>query len=267
MLVALSVLAACSGTNAPTEVETPAAEVPEPPPAPKPATVVDGAVVLETDAGKVTVNPVYHATTRIDLAGRTIWLDPWSKAALDDVPKADIILITDEHQDHMDPEALKKVTREGAVLVAPAVVKEKLEGFTVAHTLANGESVELDGLTVTAEPMYNLERGPEEGVVFHDKGRGNGYRLSFGGRTLYFAGDTECTPEMKALTGIDLAFLPMNLPYTMTPEEAAACVNAFKPTVAVPYHYAGSDLAAFRAAVEPGVTVETVEYYPGGLPW
>lgn len=267
-MIAPILLAACGG-NTVTPPPAPAAvEAPAPAPAPPAATVVDGALVIETDAGPVKITPVYHATTKIEVGGQTWWLDPWSKAALDDAPKADVVLITDNHFDHKDPDALAKVVQDGTVFVAPEVVKNELETYTVQHVLANGASVTLGPVTVSAVPMYNLVRGPEGGGVFHDAGRGNGYLLAVGGRKIYFAGDTECTPELKALSGIDLAFLPMNLPYTMTPEEAAACVNEFRPRVVVPYHYAGSDLAAFRAGVTAeGVTVETVEYYPGGLPW
>ncbi|MBW2258774.1 MAG: MBL fold metallo-hydrolase [Deltaproteobacteria bacterium] len=105
--------------------------------------------------------------------------------------------------------------------------------------------------------------------MYHEKGRGNGYLLTMGGKRVYFAGDTECTEEMKAMEGVDLAFVPMNLPYTMPPSEAAECVKAFRPAVVVPYHYAGSDLAEFSAALEgvEGVTVRIVEFYEGGLPF
>ena len=97
--------------------------------------------------------------------------------------------------------------------------------------------------------MYNLVRGPEAGKLFHDKGRGNGYVVTFGDKRVYLSGDTECTPEMKALTEIDVAFVCMNLPYTMTPEEAAGCVAAFDPKVVYPYHYGESDLTKFSSAL------------------
>ena len=120
---------------------------------------------------------------------------------------------------------------------------------------------EVDGLGVEAVPMYNLTRGPEAGKLFHDKGRGAGWVLSFAGTRVYVSGDTECTPEMKALTGIDVAFVCMNLPYTMPPKEAAACVNAFKPRVLLPHHFAvpggaTSDLRELDAALDPAARVE-----------
>lgn len=230
--------------------------------------VVDGVLVVDTKKGSIRVTPGYHATTRIDVAGQVFWLDPWSKAPLDGAPKADVVLITDVHFDHLDRDALAKVTLPTTTIVAPQAVADEAKDLTIAHVLANGQSVKLGDVTVRAVPMYNLERGPEPGKKFHEAGRGNGYVLSFGGADVYFAGDTECVPEIRALTGIDVAFLPMNLPYTMPVDEAAACVSAFRPGVVVPYHYAGSDLAAFRVAVAPsGVRVEQLEFYPGGLPW
>ncbi len=231
-------------------------------------TLEGGALVLNTAKGPMKVFPVYHSTTRIEAGGLVIWLDPWSKAALDGAAKADVVLITDTHFDHLDKDALAKVVKEGTVFVAPQTVKDGLPEYVVNHVLANGAEVAIGDLTVKAVPMYNLVRGPAEGGVYHEKGRGNGYVLMYGGKSVYFAGDTECTDEMKAQVGMDLAFLPMNLPYTMTTDEAAACVNVFRPAVVVPYHYAGSDLASFKAGVTaPGVRVEIVEYYPGGLPW
>lgn len=241
-----------------------ASDTPEPAPVPAETTPVSGAVAV----GPFTVTPVYHGTVRIDHKGTTFWIDPWSKGALADAPKADVILITDIHQDHLDEAAIDAVSKDGTVFVAPAAVSGK-RAAPAEHILANGDTVEVAGISITAVPMYNLVRGPEEGTLFHDKGRGNGYILESDGTRLYFAGDTECTEEMKALTGIDAAFLPMNLPYTMPPEEAAACIAAFKPALAVPYHYAGSDLSEFTAALEgvTGVTVQLAEFYPGGLPW
>ena len=259
----LTRLLACD-TPAPPPAEAPPEVVPEVPEAPPEATGLS--------AGGFSVTPVYHGTAVVTLGEQVIWLDPWSKGALGDHPRADLILITDIHGDHMDPEALAAVSDADTVIVAPAAVSEALTeagAGTVGHVLANGESLTLEGLTITAVPMYNTVRGPESGGVFHDKGRGNGYLLAAGGTTIYFAGDTECTDEMRALTGVSLAFLPMNLPYTMTPEEAAGCVAAFKPARVVPYHYAGSDLAVFAAALSgvEGVSVEQAEFYPGGLPW
>jgi len=257
-------LVACSG---PAEV-APAPEVAEPTPAAEPATGQGEDIVLSTDAGDIVVTPVYHATAIVSFGGKVIWLDPWSKGDLQGRPPADIVLITDNHPDHLDAGALAAVSKDGTQIVAPEVVAEGLDR-KVDHVLANGDRVVLGDVTVQALPMYNLVRGPEGGGVFHEKGRGNGYLLTMGGKHVYFAGDTECTEEMKALKGVDLAFLPMNLPYTMPPSEAAECVEAFRPAIVVPYHYAGSDLAEFGKALEgvEGVTVRVVDFYPGGPPF
>ncbi len=130
-------------------------------------------------------------------------------------------------------------------------------------TIANGETKTFAGVTVEAVPMYNLQRGPQPGQLFHTKGRGNGYVVTVGGKRLYFAGDTECTPEMKALKNIDAAFVPMNLPYTMPPAEAAECVAAFQPKIVYPYHYRGSNVEEFTAALKgKGVEVRALNWYP-----
>ncbi len=262
----LTLLFACDGPPE-ASAETPPAAPAEAPPAPA-APAAPGTIV----AGPLTITPVYHGTAIIEHGEQVIWLDPWSRGDLAAHPKADVVLITDIHGDHMDPAAIEVVAKPEAVIVAPTAVRAGLaevDGPAVAHILDSGASVELDGLTVTAVPMYNLVRGPESGGLFHDRGRGSGYLLTAGDVTVYFAGDTECTDEMKALSGVNLAFLPMNLPYTMPPEEAAGCVSAFKPARVVPYHYAGSDLAVFSEALAgtEGVAVEIAEFYPGGLPW
>jgi L-ascorbate metabolism protein UlaG (beta-lactamase superfamily) len=128
--------------------------------------------------------------------------------------------------------------------------------------IANGETKTINGVSIEAVPMYNLQRGPSAGQLFHTKGRGNGYVVTVGGKRLYFAGDTECVPEMKALKNIDVAFIPMNLPYTMPPSEAAECVKAFKPKIAYPYHYMGSDLKQFEDALKgSGVEVRVRDWY------
>lgn len=207
---------------------------------------VSAADTLSTSAGAVTITPVTHGTVILEIQGKTWWVDPWSNADLSSLPKADVILITDVHGDHMDPKAIEQVSKPSTVIVAPAAVAQTV---TSAKTLANGQSMTLEGVKIEAIPMYNLQRGPEPGKLFHDKGRGNGYVLNIGGKRIYFSGDTEATAEMKALESIDVAFVCMNLPYTMPPDEAAAGVAAFAPKVVYPYHYRGSDLAVFQSAL------------------
>lgn len=216
--------------------------------------------------GEVTIQPVYHGTVILKEGGRTWVVDPWTKAPMGDV-KADVILITDIHPDHLDPAAIAAVRKEGTIVVGPAAIGDKAK---VDVVIGNGETKDVGGAKLTAVPMYNLQRGPEAGKLFHDKGRGNGYIIELAGADptrIYVAGDTECTDEMKALKDIDVAFVPMNLPYTMTPEEALVCVKAFKPGVLYPYHYGTSDLSGLDAALAgSGTELRKREWYPGGQP-
>lgn len=221
-------------------------------------------VSVDTDAGAFVVHAVQHGTARIEFGGKTIWLDPWSKAPMGDDPaSADVLLVTDIHPDHLDPAAIARVHTDATVTVAPAAVKDAWQGGDVDHVLANGQTVEVSGMRITGVPMYNHHRGPAEGQLFHVKGRGNGYLIEAGGTRIYFAGDTACTDELKALDDIDLAFVPMNLPYTMPPEEAAPCVAELKPKRVVPYHYRGSDLSVFEQGLkDSGIEVVKLEWYP-----
>jgi L-ascorbate metabolism protein UlaG (beta-lactamase superfamily) len=218
---------------------------------------------LETSAGPVRITPIQHGTLALSFDGKTVVVDPWSKAPDGWLPKADLVLLTDVHPDHFDEQAIATVRKPTTVFVAPPAVAEKLPA---AEVLRNGEETSLLGITIHAVPMYNEKRGPEPGKVYHEKGRGNGYVLTFGDERVYLSGDTECIPEMRALEDIDLAFVSMNLPYTMPPEEAAACVQAFKPKVVIPYHYRGSDLEVFKNALSltDGVDVRIRDFYPAG---
>jgi L-ascorbate metabolism protein UlaG (beta-lactamase superfamily) len=214
---------------------------------------------FKTKAGELKVTPVRHASVMIEGGGKVIQIDPWSQANYEGLPKADIILITDIHGDHMDPKAIETVRKPGSEIYAPAAVAETVKDAVV---IKNGESKKVGAFTIEGVPMYNLKRGPSEGKFYHDKGRGNGYVITYGGTRIYVAGDTEGTPEMAALKNIDVAFIPMNLPYTMTPEEAAAAVKAFKPKVVYPYHYRESDTKAFAAALQgTGTEVRLLNWY------
>src|SRR5262245_3126072 len=214
---------------------------------------------FSTSKGIVKITPITHASLMIEGGGKIIHVDPYSQGNYDGVPAADLVLITDIHGDHMDPKALPKVQKAGTVIYAPAAVAKTI---TTAAVINNGESKTVGDWTIEAIPMYNLKRGPSEGKLFHDKGRGNGYVLSYGGKRFYFSGDTEGTPEMKALKNIDVAFVCMYLPYTMPPDEAADAVRAFKPKVVYPYHYRGSDLKVFETGLAgSGVQVRLVDWY------
>jgi L-ascorbate metabolism protein UlaG (beta-lactamase superfamily) len=221
------------------------------------------AQTFDTSAGPVKITPIYHAAMMIQAGGKVILVDPAKPANITGLPQADLILITDIHGDHMDQNLVTTASKTGTEIWAPpAVVKT----ITTAQPISNGETKKWDKWTIEAIPMYNMERGPAPGKFFHDKGRGNGYVLTYGGKRFYISGDTENIPEMRALKNIDVAFICMNLPYTMTPEEAAEAVKAFKPKIAIPYHYSANpptDLSAFQKALQgTGIEVRLLEWYP-----
>ena len=193
---------------------------------------------FKTKGGKdVTITAIKHATMRIQYDGKEIHVDPVGKKmepATDykKFPKADLILITHEHFDHYDKDAVEELKKEGTEIITNPSVK-RLMGYGTAVT--NGESkVVLKDIKLEAVPAYNTTKGHEK---FHPKGRDNGYVLTIDGLRIYIAGDTEDIPEMKDLKDIDVAFLPCNQPYTMTPEQAAKAAKTINPKVLFPYHF------------------------------
>jgi L-ascorbate metabolism protein UlaG (beta-lactamase superfamily) len=218
---------------------------------------------IATSKGDLKITPLNHATLLLEWNGKAIYADPVPAAKYDKLPKADVILVTDIHGDHMSPPTVASLRKPETVVVAPPAVASNLppEGLVV---LKNDEIKQVAGFSVEGVPMYNLQRGPAPGQLYHDKGRGNGYLLTLGATRVYLSGDTECTPEMKALRSIDVAFVCMNLPYTMPPAEAAECVKAFHPKVVYPYHYRGSNLDDFKSALaaEKDIEVRTRNWYP-----
>ena len=213
---------------------------------------------FSTSAGTLKITPIQHASLMIQAGGKVLYIDP-AQGSFDGLPPADYILITDIHGDHMAPPIVDKLKKPGTEIVAPQAVSETVSGTSV---IAYGQTKKLGPFTVESIPAYNLTRGPAAGKLFHDKGRGCGYVVTYGGKRFYFSGDTEAIPEMKALKNIDVAFVCMNLPYTMPPDEAAAAVKAFKPKVVYPYHYRGSDLAVFQKDLEgTGIEVRLRDWY------
>jgi L-ascorbate metabolism protein UlaG (beta-lactamase superfamily) len=211
---------------------------------------------LPTSRGDLIIHPLDHATFVMGWNRMAIYVDPvGGEARFAGLPTADIILITDIHGDHLDAETLSAITKAQTRIVAPAAVAAQLPASLMAQvtTLANGELKSVDGIGVEGVPMYNLT---QDRLAYHDKGRGNGYVLTIGGTRVYIAGDTEDVPEMRALQDITAAFVPMNLPYTMTEEQAASGVNAFNPDIAYPYHFQGSDAEKFKMLVEAGGDTE-----------
>src|ERR1700681_2436188 len=220
------------------------------------------AQTFKSSAGPIKITPVYHAALVIEAGGKVIIVDPAKPAVFTGLPQADLILITDIHGDHLDPDLIKAESKAGTEIIAPAAVAKTV---TAAKVIGNGEKTTWGAWTIEAIPMYNTtaSRGPAPGKLFHDKGRGNGYVLTYGGKRFYFSGDTEGVPEMRALKNIDAAFVCMNLPYTMPPEEAADAVRAFHPKIVIPYHYRGSDLAVFQKGLEgTGIEVRLLDWYP-----
>jgi L-ascorbate metabolism protein UlaG (beta-lactamase superfamily) len=211
-----------------------------------------------TSGGMLQITPIQHASLMIQAGGKVMYLDP-AQGSYDGLPQADYILITDIHGDHLSPPTISKLKKADTVIVAPKAVVAQVSG---AKALNNGEKTTVGPFGVEAIPMYNLTRGPSPGQLFHDKGRGNGYVVTYGGKRFYFSGDTEGVQEMKALRNIDVAFVCMNLPYTMPPQEAAEAVRAFHPAIVYPYHYMGSDLNAFAKALEgSGIEVRLRNWY------
>ncbi len=215
---------------------------------------------VQTAEGVLKITPVTHGSLMLEYKGKVIHIDPWGRGDYTGLPKADLILITDIHGDHLDPAQVKKLKKSGTQVVAPQAVAQTV---TEVLVLQNGQKKVVAGLQIEAVAMYNHKRGPSPGKLYHDKGRGNGYVVTLGDKRVYISGDTACISEMKALTDIDIAFVTMNLPYTMPPEEAAECVKAFKPRIVYPYHYRGSDLNVFTRALEahPDIEVRLRDWY------
>ena len=219
---------------------------------------------FKTSAGAVEITPIYHASVMIKGGGDTIYVDPAPPANISGLTPGGLILITDIHGDHLNPADITALSDEKTEIIAPAAVQSTMKSTKV---IANGESTQWHQWKITAVPMYNIRNVMPNGTPYHPKGRGNGYILSYGGKNFYFAGDTEGTPEMRELKNIDVAFIPMNLPFTMTPEDAADAVKAFKPKVVIPYHYRGQDVQKFANALNgTGIEVRVLDWYSNTMP-
>ena len=225
--------------------------------------------VVDTKMGALTIQPVQHASLILTVKGITIYADPSGADNFKGLTPPGIIIITDIHGDHFDIKTIDAIKTANTILVVPQVVADKLPEADKAHAviLKNGDETTQSGISISAIPMYNL---PESATAMHTKGRGNGYVLNIGGKRLYISGDTQGIPEMRSLKNIDVAFVCMNLPYTMDIKEAADAVLAFKPAIVYPYHYRGkdglSDVNAFKSLVDAGgqkIEVRLRNWYPG----
>lgn len=196
--------------------------------------------IFPTARGDLEIAFLGHGTLMMAFEGKVIHVDPYGEVAdYASLPKADLVLVTHDHFDHLDPAAFKAILKPGTAVVGASSCRGKLPSDAVI--LANGESRTVLGIAIEAVPAYNIAHKRPDGHPFHPKGAGNGYVVTFADKRIYIAGDTENTPEMKALKGIDAAFLPMNLPYTMDPEQAADAARAFRPKVLYPYHFGDTD--------------------------
>lgn len=210
--------------------------------------------VIKTSAGDLKITFVGHGTLMFNFGGKVIHVDPFSALAdYNLLPQADLILLTHEHKDHLDLKALNTVRTEKTVVVLTETCAKQVQGGIV---MMNGDVKTVEGLKIEAVPAYNIVHKRDTGQPFHPKGVGNGYIISFGDKRVYVAGDTENVPEMKGLKNIDIAFLPMNLPYTMTPEMVAEGAKAFKPKILYPYHFGETDTSKVVSLLKGAPEIE-----------
>jgi L-ascorbate metabolism protein UlaG (beta-lactamase superfamily) len=224
---------------------------------------------IDAESGAISIQPILHGSLVLTWNEKTIYVDPYGgPKAFDGITPPDLILITDIHGDHLNPETLNAIETSKAKLIVPQAVADQLpENLkSKAVIINNGNRIMQDGISISAIPMYNLPEAPDSR---HTKGRGNGYILNLGGKMVYISGDTEDIPEMRALKNIDVAFICMNQPYTMDINQAANAVLAFKPKIVYPFHYRGqnglSDVEGFKKLVDAGkakVEVRLKNWYP-----
>jgi L-ascorbate metabolism protein UlaG (beta-lactamase superfamily) len=225
---------------------------------------------LKTGSGSVSIQPITHGSLVLTWNKLVIYVDPYGGGQLyQGIAAPDLILITDIHGDHLNAETLAAIETSKATIVAPQAVVDQLPDNLKgkASVLANGSQVQKSGIDILAIPMYNV---PDDKDARHSKGRGNGYVLTISGKRIYISGDTEDIPEMRSLRNIDVAFVCMNLPYTMGINQASSAVLEFKPKVVYPYHYRGqgglADVEGFKKLVNAGsssIEVRLRNWYSG----
>ena len=226
----------------------------------QPNVALEGDSIL-TDDGAIVVHPVDHASLVLGFGGETIYVDPVGGAALyEGLPVPTAILITHGHGDHFDVPTLEAIAGTAPILTSQEVYDKLPEALKAnATAIANGDDTSLNGLLIRAVAAHNVT---EDRMQYHPVGVGNGYVLALGGTNVYVAGDTEPTDEMLGLRDIGIAFLPMNLPYTMTPDQAVEALNVFKPRIAYPYHYGDSDLSVLEERIGPDTELRLRNWYP-----
>jgi len=210
--------------------------------------------VIKTSGGDLEITCIGHGTLMFRCGGLVIHVDPVSQYAdYAKLSKADIILVTHEHGDHLDKEAIAKLTGQQTVLLLSGACAKQIQSGVV---MKNGDVKEIKGLKIEAVPAYNVVHVRKPGQPFHPKGVGNGYVITFADKRVYVAGDTENVPEMAKLAGVDVAFLPMNLPYTMTPKMVADAVRVLKPKIVYPYHFGNTDTSELVKLLKDNKNVE-----------
>lgn len=209
---------------------------------------------ISTSGGNLEITFIGHGTLMLAYNGKVIHVDPYSKLAdYSSLPKADIILVTHHHGDHLDLNAIEKIRKKNTAILVNKIGSEQLKNGTVMN---NGDVKTVEGIKIEAVPAYNIVHKRDNSEPFHPKGTCNGYIINFGDKKIYIAGDTENIPEMKSLKRIDVAFLPMNLPYTMTPEMVADAAKSFKPKILYPYHFGETDLSKLTELMKEEKEVE-----------
>jgi len=211
--------------------------------------------VLPTAAGDLEITFIGHGSLMFRFAGKVIYIDPVGQFGdFSVLPEADLIVVCHEHFDHFDLPTIEGLRKTGTRLILTPLCAEKLGGGIV---LKNGDQTTVEGIPIEAVPAYNIVHMRSPGVPFHPQGHGNGYILTFGGQRVYIAGDTENIPEMKEFGRIDVAFLPMNIPYTMTPEMVAEATRMLRPRILYPYHTTDTDVSTLAPLLkdEPGIEI------------
>lgn len=210
--------------------------------------------IIPTDDGDITMYFIGHASLLFEWKDEVIYLDPSSREAdFYKLPKATKVLVTHHHGDHCDPAALKAVSTEDTKTFMSALAHEK---WSQGMVLYPDQSITIDGIGIEVLPAYNLVHKRDSGQPYHVKGECNSYIITIAGKRIFIGGDTENTPEMKAMKHIDIAFLPMNLPYTMTPQMVADGAKGFKPAILYPYHYGDTNLEEIQKLMNDESEVE-----------
>jgi len=210
--------------------------------------------LIRPSSGDLKITFIGHASLIFSFNNKTVYVDPFSKLAdYAALPKADVVVITHEHRDHLDPAAIEKIRTEKTTVVLTGTGAKQLTGGIV---MKNSDVQIIEGVTIEAVPAYNIVHKRDTGEPFHPRGAGNGYIMTFGDKRVYVAGDTENIPEMTGLKNIDIAFLPMNLPYTMTPEITAAAAKMIQPKILYPYHYGSTDTSLLTALLKDQKGIE-----------